>query len=285
MHHRQPGPPRSASIQSYLWQTRTLAAVAALAFVAGVLSDVLAPHFWSQHQLLAGLASSLIVVMLTVAVLNEAIEWRRRMRWSVLAQYVMLQLVRHARMVWMGIAELSGILPSEALVPASIDAGARVIRDTQQLAGAVRGLLDDPRGRPRLQDAIVRMVDHSDDLLGRWAGVMLNTDAYAELIDRHVELASSIAWLESLLDNFEPPEDGRRRRRARAHPAVQLEGRVDDESVAERLVGIAQLAERLDAATLQLASRVVPREWWRERFTTLDSSSDSSEAVAESSAT
>jgi len=279
MRQRQQGPPRSASIRSYLWQTRTLASVAALAFVAGVLSDVLAPHFWSQHQLLAGLTSSLIVVMLTVAVLNEAMEWRSRRQWSVLAQYVMLQLVRHARIVWMGMADLSGILPSGAVAPASIAAGARAVRDTPRLAVAVSALVTDPDRRPLLQDAIVRMVEHSDDVLGRWAGVMLNTNAYAELIDRHVELASSIAWVESLLDTFEPPADARRRRRARAHPAVQFEGQVDDAALAKRLVGIAQLAERLDASTLELASRLVPREWWRTRFTTAGSSSPSTRAT------
>ena len=33
---------------------------------------------------------------------------------------------------------------------------------------------------------------------------MLNADAYAEVVDRHVELAESLAWLGSLLDQSEP---------------------------------------------------------------------------------
>ena len=32
---------------------------------------------------------------------------------------------------------------------------------------------------------------------------MLGTDAYAEVVDRHVELAGSLAWLGSLLDQSE----------------------------------------------------------------------------------
>jgi hypothetical protein len=50
---------------------------------------------------------------------------------------------------------------------------------------------------------------------------MLNADVNADAIDRHVELASDISWLESLLDNSDPPQDHRRKGRARSGPAVQ----------------------------------------------------------------
>lgn len=280
MHRPQQGPTRSTSVQSYLRQTRALAVVAGLAFVAGIVSDGVAPDFWNHHSLLAGLASNVIVVMLTVAVVNEAIQWRNRQRWSVLAQYVMLALVRHARMVWMGIAELAGILPTDADAGTLIDAGAEAVRDTPRLAESVRGLVADRSRRRQLQDLIARLAEHSDDVLGRWAGVMLNAAAYAELIDRHVELASGLAWLQGLLDAFEPPEDRTRQRRARAHPAGQLEGQLDDEVLAQRLVAITQLAERLDRATLQIAGQLVPREWWTSRYATPDTGSGSDDASA-----
>jgi hypothetical protein len=82
----------SSAVDSYLQESRLLAAVAVLALVAGILSDALARDFWSRHAVLANLAASLIVVMLTVAVVNEVVERRRRRRWRVLAQYVMLEL-------------------------------------------------------------------------------------------------------------------------------------------------------------------------------------------------
>jgi hypothetical protein len=91
------GPHRSDSVESYLRVTRALAAAALLALLGGVASDALEGSFWADHPLLAGWAASLIVVMLTVALVNEAVERRSRRRWSVLAQYVMLQLVRDAR--------------------------------------------------------------------------------------------------------------------------------------------------------------------------------------------
>jgi hypothetical protein len=53
--------------------------------------------------------------------------------------------------------------------------------------------------------------------------VMLSADAYADLIDRHVELASDLAGLGSLLDFFEPTEeDAVRRRRGRSNAAVPV---------------------------------------------------------------
>ena len=84
--------------------------MAVLALGGGVVSDLIAPGFWSEHGLLAGLAASVIVVMLSGALVNELLERRRRERWSVLAQFVMLQLVRNARLTWTGTLDLAGLM-------------------------------------------------------------------------------------------------------------------------------------------------------------------------------
>jgi hypothetical protein len=258
---------RSSSIDSYLRETRVLAVVALLALAAGIASDALGRHFWGRHAVLANLVASLIVVMLTIALVNEAVERRRRRRWRVLAQYVMLELVRHARMVWSGIVELADLMPSDDHAAASIDAGARAARDTPRLARALGELVADGDRRRLMHAGLNRSVDRSNDLLGRWAAVMLSADAYAQLIDQHVELASGVAWLASLLDQFEPiDEDHGRRRMSRSSAAVQIVGGFDDQLLADRLVGITQLAEELDRGTLALALHVVPGEWWAERL-------------------
>lgn len=260
------GPRRSDSVDSYLRETRVIAVVALLALVGGVVSDALGHKFWGHHALLAGLASSVIVVMLTVALVNEAFERRRRRRWSVLAQYVMLQLVRDARLVWTAVGELAGLMPPGRYTAESIDVGAGAVRDTPRLAAAVRELVADDARRQQLHDDIASFADHTDEVLGRWASVMLNADAYAEVIDRHVELAGDVAWLGSLLDHSEPPDDRRRRLQGRSYPAVQIEGEVDDDRLTQRVVAITQLAESLDRGTLQLAMRIVPIEWWAARL-------------------
>jgi hypothetical protein len=262
------GPRRSKSVNSYLWETRALAATAVLALVGGIVSDTVERGFWDRHALLAGLAASLIVVMLTVALVNEALERARRKRWSVLAQYVMLQLVRDARGIWTGLLELSGLMPLDNLSAASIEAGAQTVRDTVRLTAAARKVVGEPDRRRRLHESVARVVIHNDEVLGRWAGVMLDTDLYAEVIDRHVELASDLAWLGSLLDNLDPSDDDPRQRASRSHPSVQIEGAIDDEQLALRLVAITQLAEALDRGTLELALRLVPVEWWAARLGT-----------------
>ncbi len=266
------GPLRLDSIDAYLLGTRVLAAVAALALTAGILSDVLDDSFWQGHALLAGLSASILVVMLSAGIFNEALERRRRRRWSVLAQYVLLDLVRNARFIWTGILEQSGLLPSDVTPASLVEVGTPIVRDQTQLAPALKELVTDPRRRHGLHEEIAASVLHGDQMLGRWASVMLNSDLYAEVIDRHVELATDVAWLGSLLDGSSPPDDHRRGRLARASGAVQIEGQITDDLLVDRLVQIAQLAEDLDRGTLALALRVVPVDWWQARMGTAASS-------------
>jgi hypothetical protein len=269
MSPRSSGPRRSGSVESYLRQTRAGAVLALLALAAAIASEQFAEHLWVHHPLLAGLASSAIVVMLSVAVVNEALEIRGRRRWRVLAQYVMLELVRDARMVWTTVVELVGLMPADASPSAAIDAAALLVRDTPSLTKAVHGLLIDADRRRALRDQVARVVVHNDEVLGRWAAVMLSADAYAEVVDRHVELASGLAWLGSLLDQSRPSdEDQLRWHRARSNPAVQITGDMDDGRLAQRIVAITQLAEQLDRGTLDLAVKIVPVAWWEARLGT-----------------
>jgi hypothetical protein len=144
-----------------------------------------------------------------------------------------------------------------------------VVRDTSRLTKAVHDLLADADRRRALRDHVVRLVVHNDEVLGRWAAVMLNNDAYTEVVDRHVELAGSLAWLGSLLDRSEPSdEDQLRRHRARSNPAVQITGDMDNDRLAQRLVAITRLAEQLDRGTLDLAVKIVPVAWWEARLGT-----------------
>jgi hypothetical protein len=244
--------------------------VALFALAGAIASEEFAERPWAHHPLFAGLVSSAIVVMLSAAVVNELLAIRRRRRWTVLAQYVMLELVRDARMVWTGVVELAGLLPADAVTPAATDAAALVVRDTPRLSKAVYGLVADADRRRVLRDHVARVVVHNDEVLGRWAAVMLSVDVYAEVVDRHVELAGSLAWLGSLLDQS-GPSDGEellRWQRARSNPAVQITGDMDDETLAQRLVAITQLAEQLDRGTLDLAVKLVPVAWWEARLGT-----------------
>ncbi len=258
-----------------------IGAVAALVLIGSIVSDRLNTRFWDQHALLADLVVSLLVVGLSVAVVNEALERRQQRRWSVLAQYVLFQLVRHARVTWTGLMELLGLMPTGNDTRQTLDEGAQSVHDTPRVVGALSELLADPQRRQRLQRLIERLMSGSDELLGRWASVMLNSTAYAEIIDRHVELYSRIAWVGSLLNYHEPTDDPKRQRFSRSSPAVPLQHDFDEDKLTDYLVGIAQLAEALDRGTMQLALRIVPPEWWATRLPTTTNSSQAAPRTPE----
>jgi hypothetical protein len=147
----------------------------------------------------------------------------------------------------------------------SIDAGSSAVRDTERLTAALRELVADADNRRRLHDKVTTFPEHNDAVLGRWAAVMLNADVYAEVIDRHVELAGDLAWLSSLL-GFELAGDDGQTRKGRSHLAALIGRPPDEEQLVRRLAAITQLAEQLDRATLELALRIVPIDWWREQL-------------------
>jgi hypothetical protein len=260
------GPRRARSLDSYLRQTRVAAILALAALLGAVVSDATSAEFWDHHGLLTSLAASLIIVMLSVAVINEVLERSRRQRWAILAQYVMYELVRNARMTWSGVLEVAGLLPTGTSQPVSVDDGASALRDTARLTAALRAAIDTGDGCDRIHSEVAFLAEQSDKVLSRWATVMLNADVYAEIIDRHVELAGDITWIASLFDNSHPPPDLGRQKRARNSPAVQIEPEFSNEWLVDRIVVVAQLAEELDRGTLDLALRIVPVEWWQARL-------------------
>jgi hypothetical protein len=261
-------PPRSSSIDSFLWQARALAILALLVLVGAVVSDVVANGFWMHHALLASLVGSVIVVMLSVGVINEVVERRRRRRWSILAQYVMFELVRNARMIWSGVLELANLRTLEGSHRESVEKSRWVVRDTPRLTAAVREIVDDDGRFDSLRSEVAFLAENADQVLSRWANVMLNSDVYAGVIDRHVELGGDVAWIAGLFDAHYPPADVRRQKRARSSPAIEIENQFASDWLADRIVVITQLAEELDQSTLEVALRIVPVQWWEERLGT-----------------
>jgi hypothetical protein len=273
------GPRRAKSVEAYLRHTRVMAILVLAALIASVASDLTGGTFWERHALLASLVSSVIVVMLSVAVVNEVLERRRRQRWSVLAQYVMFELVRNARMIWTGVLDLAGLLPTGANQRDSIELGSQIVRDTPRLTAAVRKIVDDDDLLGRMHTEVAFLAEHADEVLGRWAAVMLNAELYAEVIDRHVELAGELAWIGGVLDVAYPPDDARRQKGARSSPALQIDADQGGGWLADRIVVITQLAESLDRGTIELALHIVPVEWWQERLGTSSSPAPSADTA------
>jgi hypothetical protein len=137
------------------------------------------------------------------------------------------------------------------------------VLDTPRLTAALDEMLADADRREQLHRLIARLRAHGEEVLGRWADVMVNSGTYAETVDRHVELYSRLYWWGSVLDESEPLDDHLSRPRlSRVSPATQAMGPVEDEWLRDNLVAIAQLAEALDRGSFELAMRIVPLDWW-----------------------
>jgi hypothetical protein len=243
--------------------TRIIGALSVLVLFGAFAWDLADDEFWVRHTLFTGLVASLIVVAVTVAVLNEVLERRQRQRWSVLAQYALFDLVGTARLVWTGLLELAGLVPDGEFEGGVLAAGSEAVLDTPRLAAAVDEMLASADRREQLHRLIARLRAHGQDVLGRWAGLMVNSGTYAEIVDRHVELYSRLYWWGSVLDESEPLDEHLNRPRlSRVSPATQASGPIEDEWLRDNLVAIAQLAESLDRSSFDLAMRIVPIEWW-----------------------
>jgi hypothetical protein len=243
--------------------TRIVGGLSVLVLSGAVVWDLTNDGFWSRHALFTGIVASLIVVAVTAAVLNEVLERRQRERWSVLAQYALFDLVRTARLVWTSLLELAGLAPDAELGDRGLAAGSEAVLDTPRLTTAMDDMLASADRREQLHRLITRLLAHAQEALGRWAGVMVSSGTYAEIVDRHVELYSRLYWWGSVLDETEPLEEHLNRPRlSRVSPATQASGPVEDEWLRDNLVAIAQLAESLDRSSFELAMRIVPPEWW-----------------------
>jgi hypothetical protein len=252
----------------YVRGARIIAAVSLLVLFGAIAWDLANDGFWSRHALFTSLVASSIVVAVTAAVLNEVLERRQRERWSVLAQYALFDLVRTARLVWGGLLELAGLVPEGELEDGALAAGSEAVRDTPRLAAAMDEMLASAERREQLHRLISGLFGEGQEVLGRWADVMVNSGTYAEIVDRHVELYSRLYWWGSVLDEWDPLEEHLSRPRlSRVSPATQASvGPVEDEWLRDNLVAIAQLAESLDRGSFELALRIVPLDWWRAQL-------------------
>jgi hypothetical protein len=258
-----PGPRRTNSLRKYLRATWIIGGLTVLVLCGAIAWDLAADGFWSRHALFTSIIASLIVVAVTAAVLNEVLQRRQRRRWSVLAQYALFELVSSARLVWSGLLDVAGLAPDDELGDEALAAGSEAVRDTPRLAAAIDEVLASADRREQLHRLIVELLAHAQEVLGRWADMMVSSGAYAEVVDRHVELYSRLYWWGSVLDESEPLEEHLSRPRlSRVSPATQASGPVDDQWLRENLVAIAQLAESLDRGSFELAMRIVPPEWW-----------------------
>ncbi len=240
--------------------------VVVIALAAG--SDFVFGSFWSAHAMLTSLLASLIVLAVTVVVLNEALDRRDRRRWSVLAQYVLFQLVQSARATWMGTVELIRGVEIETGATEGLLAGARLALDTASFSAATRAMLQDGERRRVLQEMMVILASHSRAVIASWAAVMVGAGPYTEVFDRHVELQSRLDWVAEILSHNEPTDrrtfhEGKL---VRSSVSAEFADQFGDDWLHDAIVSTTQLAVNLDYESRALGFRLVPLEDWNERI-------------------
>jgi hypothetical protein len=246
-----------------------LAASVGLALiVAAGASDFLSGSYWERHSLLTSLVANLIVVGVTVAVINQVLERRNQRRWNLLAQSVLFDLIQTARATWTGLIEVLGLADVHSGDPESLHRCAELARDTARVSQAIRELLADSERRAQLLTLTMELSAHASDVIAKWAPIMVGARSYAEVLDRHVELAGRLEWLSNVLAHHEPPEDqtpGERtliRSSVASEQAHRLE---NDQWLHDQILAVMRLATDLDFEAREYAYSLVPLSWWAER--------------------
>ena len=138
-----------------------------------IASDFEFGKFWSRHAMLTSLLASLLIVVISVAVINELIARRDRKRWNLLAQSVFFALLQSARLTWTALIELLNLTEVRSGAVESLIEDARVALDTERVSAATHELLLDGERRQRLQPTVERLSAHASDVIATWATVMI----------------------------------------------------------------------------------------------------------------
>jgi hypothetical protein len=243
-------------------------AVAGVALTAVAIgSDFIIGSFWASHAMLTSILASLLVVIISVAVINELIEARNRRRWNLLAQSVLFALVQSARWTWTTMLEVLQLAEVQSGAMESLLEGARVALDTRRVSAAATQLLADPHRLQRLQRTMERLSEHASEVIAHRAGVMVGAAPYAGLLDRHVELQGRLEWVSSVLAHREPAPDRTwsRQQLTLSSVATEQADSFDDQWMHDMIVSITVLAARLDHESRELAFSLASNDWWSER--------------------
>lgn len=236
--------------------------------IAAAVSDFLAASFWERHSLLTSLVANLLVVAVTVAVVNQWVEMRDRKRWSLLAQNVLFALIQTARATWTGLVEVLelGEVRSGAVEP--LLQAAAIARDPERVSPAIVRLLADPERRARLQRVAGALAEHAASVIADWAPVMVSARTYASVLDRHVELAGRLEWLNNVLAHNEPEQEQSPRARSLTRSSVaseHAEALGNDVWLEDQILALLALATELDYQSREQAFSIVPGSWWTQR--------------------
>ena len=255
----------------------TLAVAAIVLVAAAAASDFLISSFWVAHPMLTAIVSSLVVVLLSVAVIEAVLSRRAEQRWRLLAQRAFIDLAeaayatRHALAESLGAGERADAPPDQTRADLASPEKARPIRQH------VERWLADPAHRKRMDELLAARLATARQLLAWWAVVLTGSERYAGLFDQHVELYDRVDGLHRFLVNGYRTSDPRQRRSRATRQFGDEGGEHEDRWFVDNLLGTITIASDLEDRTWDLALRIAPEEWWDQRTADLAAPSRVSE--------
>jgi hypothetical protein len=244
---------------------RTAAVLAILVLAAVAASDVVVGDFWVSHPMLTAIVSALAVIVLSVAVIDVGLNRRSERRWRLLAQRALVDLGEAAYATWsmfatgLGLKRLSVMSPEQVWVALSSQATGPAVRER------VEETLSDRSTREKLASQIADRLTAGDQILGRWAVALTESESYAEIFDRHVELYDRVDGVLRFLREGHQQGDPRGRRHRSPREYRSPGGEDEDEWFIDNLLSTIIIGARLEHASWELALRLAPQAWWGQR--------------------
>jgi len=258
-------------------RTSAILAIVLLLAVAG--SDFLIAGFWVSHPMLTAIASALVVVLLSVAVIEVVLSRRAERRWRVLAQTALMELGEAANTTWSKLAEALDLQGATGMSPDRVRAALASDATGPKVRREIEAALMNTQLREKLAGRLAERLTDGHQILGRWAVALTASETYAEIFDQHVELYGRVDGLVRFLREGYRQTDPRgfrgRARREYSSPG----GEADDEWFVDNLIGTIKIGASLEDATWDLALRILPQAWWDRRTAELAAATRSARRV------
>jgi hypothetical protein len=244
---------------------RTASVLAILLLVAVAASDVVIGGFWLSHPMLTAIVSSLAVIVLSVAVIDVVLSRRSERRWRLLAQRALIDLGEAAYATWSTLTKGLGLRPMSGMSPQQVC----VALTSQETGPAVREHVEkallDRSTQEKLSGHVSDRLAYGEQILGRWAVALTESETYAEIFDQHVELYDRVDGVLRFLNEGHQQGDPRGRRGRRPRKYRSPGGEADDEWFVDNLLTTIIIGARLEHASWELALRLAPAAWWGQR--------------------
>jgi hypothetical protein len=245
------------------WRAASVLAILLLGAVAA--SDVVIGEFWLNHPMLTAIVSSLAVIALSVAVIDVVLRRRSERRWRLLAQRALIDLGEAAYATWSTLTEGLGLAPMSGMSPQQVC----VALTSQETGPAARERVEkallDQSTQEKLSGQISGRLAYGEQILGRWAVALTESETYAEIFDQHVELYDRVDGVLRFLHEGHQQGDPRGRRDRSPRKYRSPGGEADDEWFVDNLLTTIIIGAGLEHASWELALRLAPEAWWGQR--------------------